>query len=103
MSEQLHKECTRCGKCCITATFKFGFVKEGQNQQNLDDMSVWLSYHGCDVMQEKTDDGISYYVRIPTICRYLDITNEYACSIYNTRPDVCRRYFCNRKETIHAD
>lgn len=72
--------CLMCGQCCMTATLVID-----KHTKNLD----WLRYHGMTV----TPNGDELRVTVPIKCDKL-VDNK--CSIYDTRPDTCRRYICEK-------
>ena len=79
--------CKRCGNCCI-------YVALNAIDKN-DGMVEFLRYHGCQAF--KTEKGIK--IRIPIVCKFLVYDNgQYACAIYDKRPEVCRHFDCKKTE-----
>ena len=94
---QLHKEitqqidCTLCGNCCIQLKPRLSKndIEELARIDNITTEDYLLNY--CE-----KDDGDIYLKNIP--CRYIDGKQ---CSIYENRPDQCRRFpFTNQKGFI---
>jgi len=75
--------CENCSKCCDNINLPIPKVSE--------DIKRWIELHYLKIVEI---DGIDY-VKIDNKCCKL-IAGE--CSIYETRPDVCRQYDCNKKE-----
>ena len=101
-------ECQRCGKCCISATFNYGKCDKDDiaGHIKLKDMGRWLAYHGCDVGATEHGNIVKYFVAIPVVCKYLgvdDKTKKYYCADYDNRPDVCKRYSCEKQTIITGD
>lgn len=72
--------CLKCGDCCKSATLIID-----KNTKNLE----WLEYHGMTI----TPNGNELRVKVPIQCGKL-VDNK--CSIYDSRPDTCRRYMCEK-------
>ena len=95
-------ECDRCGYCC--STLFFFLPNEGMEDKK--ELGKLFSHHHCDVMEYPTPEGKRLGIRIPLACKYLGFDKEkgvYACTIYETRPVVCKDYFCKRvKDKVAA-
>jgi len=74
------KKCKQCGDCCKNLILPL-------TQYANDDVKKWLEYHGVEVI----DKNPFTYIKIPLKCSKL-VNNK--CSIYDTRPETCREYFC---------
>jgi Fe-S-cluster containining protein len=74
--------CSKCGACCKHMVLYIG------NQDGNFDFQRWLKYHGVNYKNG--------YVDIPIKCKYL-VNNR--CMIYNRRPEMCKRYFCEFNKT----
>ncbi len=70
--------CNKCGKCCKEVAF---FV----NKERFD--IDWIQLHGFEV----EDQGDKYKIKKQSICSKL-VENK--CSIYETRPEMCRNFNC---------
>ena len=72
--------CLKCGECCRFATLIIS-----KDTKNLD----WIRYHGMTI----TPNDSELRVTVPISCDKL-VDNK--CSIYDTRPDTCRNYRCEK-------
>ena len=72
--------CLKCGDCCQTATLVIS-----KDTKNLE----WIEYHGMTI----TPNGEQLRVTVPIKC---DKLVDGKCSIYENRPDTCRRYVCEK-------
>jgi Fe-S-cluster containining protein len=78
---KLNKPCVRCGWCCENVVVPIG---GGALNEIAAYRGVWI-YSG---------KGRRYLV-IPCACRYyLKETNGGTCTIYDKRPDECRKQTC---------
>ncbi len=79
-----------CAKCKDHCCEKFFIILTGVKDK---DWIKWLAYHdGVDV---KRLDKENIQVWINNKCSYLN--EDKSCSIYNKRPDVCRKFQCPYK------
>lgn len=85
--------CLACGKCCMEMTFSGGEVDDAAR-----DEIRWMEFHGLKVEYLEVGDRVEYYFTIPKRCNALedvkteDGQTQYVCSIYETRPQMCRDY-----------
>lgn len=88
------KKCLRCGRCCLWATFSL----KGEADNDRQEIKRWLEGHHCvSVLYPEKDGKMTMGVRIPLICQYLKCKDGvYSCKIYETRPVICKEYFCQR-------
>lgn len=86
-------QCERCGKCCDTYSFWLGKNRLADDDKL--EIARLIKYHGCEpVKNEKTGE---LGIRIPITCEHLDLQDGKAvCKIYETRPVVCKNYFCKK-------
>ena len=91
--------CTNCGKCCTNTSFMGTLSATG------DDVKRWRREGRCDILRfawvlgPPKDPWADLWVdhngdereRCPFIRKVLG-QNRYLCSIYETRPQVCRDY-----------
>lgn len=71
--------CDNCSKCCETVMFEL-FGK---------DHETWAKYHGLKIVKFMDKK----YVQFDIKCQKL-VNGR--CSIYENRPEMCRRYYCER-------
>ena len=66
--------------------------------EDKEEIGKWLNYHRCEVLPYPTEHGDVLGVKIPLVCIYLDYdpSQGYFCKIYDSRPEVCRKYFCKK-------
>jgi hypothetical protein len=65
------------------------------------ELGRWLALHRCGVEKMHTAGGETLGIRIPLICQELvfdELTGRATCLIYETRPIICREYFCKRAQ-----
>jgi Fe-S-cluster containining protein len=67
----------KCGECCRTMRFELHDFDE----------AYWVELHGVKVVSE----GKFLYAEFPIKCKKL---KDNLCSIYENRPDLCRRFVC---------
>jgi Fe-S-cluster containining protein len=85
--------CLQCGKCCMSMTF-FG----GEVDDEARDEIRWIELHGLKIDYVASNGALEYYFTIPRRCDMLQEragpngSHEYVCSIYDTRPQMCRDY-----------
>jgi len=72
--------CMMCGDCCRYLSYIIPVDEPGQD---------WIRLHGATI--EVWGDGL--LVKVPAVC---DALVDNRCMIYETRPEVCRRYRCNK-------
>ena len=70
--------CVDCFKCCVNVYLPFYAD---------DDEKRWLEYHGIEVIK----NDIGTFIKINNKCSKL---KDGKCSIYEERPNVCRKYNC---------
>jgi len=83
--------CERCGKCCNT--YSFWMTNRSFDDDPLE-IKRLIEYHGCTPMKNKEGElGIS----IPMTCIHLEmIDGKATCKIHDTRPVVCKEYYCEK-------
>lgn len=85
--------CLQCGKCCMSMTFYGGLLDDDTR-----DEIRWLELHGLQIDYVKKGSRTEYYYTIRRRCNALeeriapDGHVQYACGIYETRPQMCRDY-----------
>lgn len=88
--------CNRCGRCCLNAYISMENIKlntpEGQDFKN------WVSNYGLEII---TTSQVPL-IKFPYPCKYLKkITDKiYECSIYDTRPTICRNHWCVEQQIM---
>lgn len=82
-------ECKRCGACCQNAYISMENIKLGTKQGK--DFSEWLYNYGLEVIT----NGEVPLIKFPFPCKHLNkIGDKYECLIYDTRPEICRKHWC---------
>jgi len=77
-------EAEKCGAfCCRYISIH---LDAPSTRVDIDEMKWFVSHEGVSVYKDKDGDWL---VDVVTKCRYL---KNNRCSIYETRPDVCREY-----------
>jgi len=77
-------DCVKCGaKCCHYYALE---IDEPKKVREFDDIRWYVAHAKTSVFVE---DG-KWYLQVFTKCQYLDKDNR--CTIYETRPRICRRY-----------
>ena len=71
--------CAECGACCKFIELEMRISKE----VNVNDLRKWLALHNI------TYDEVREKILIPLKCLMLQNNR---CSIYETRPQICRNY-----------
>jgi hypothetical protein len=85
--------CLECGKCCMAMTFDGGDVDDEAR-----DEIRWMELHGLKIDYVEENGKLEYYFTIPQRCNALqDVKTDdgrtlYTCSVYETRPQMCRDY-----------
>lgn len=85
--------CLQCGKCCMSMTFFGGLLDDDSRDQ-----IRWMELHGFMIEYAKKRGQTEYYYTIPRRCDALrelatpDGKVQYACGIYESRPQMCRDY-----------
>ena len=70
--------CSECdGRCCKTVRFE---LKDFDHKR-------WVELHGIKVVEV----GVKDYAEFPIPCKML---KDGLCTIYENRPDLCRRFKC---------
>lgn len=76
--------CKRCGaKCCRYFCFE---IDEPETFEQFEDVRWFLCHEGVTVHIDEGD----WYIAIANRCRMLDENNR--CTIYESRPMICRSY-----------
>lgn len=86
--------CKRCGQCCMFACVIMEGLKVAEDKMEL---GRWFEEHHCKVIPVQRDEGTVLGLRIPLICRNLEIDTSSGtahCMIYETRPQICRDHIC---------
>ena len=73
--------------CCNTIT---AILKNNRTLEEENDVQLMLAHNGTHF---KEKDGVQY-IEIESKCKFLTIDN--ACSIYDKRFDLCRKYECEK-------
>ena len=81
--EENKKLCKDCNLCCQYAVIE---LKTPQTKKELD-MIQWQILHNITIFIE---DDNKWYAEIKNPCTKLN--NKGLCSIYNSRPNICREY-----------
>jgi Fe-S-cluster containining protein len=71
-------KCSNCGKCCSNIFIPF-LANEDEKR--------WIEYHGMEVIENE----LGTFIRINNPCINL---KDGLCIIHDTRPDFCRKWFC---------
>jgi Fe-S-cluster containining protein len=80
----MSKTCAECGaKCCTYFCFE---IDEPTDYDEFEDIRWFLMHHDVTV---HVDDG-DWFIAIGNRCRMLGLDN--ACTAYETRPTICRKY-----------
>jgi Fe-S-cluster containining protein len=94
------RECTRCGKCCTNPSYMGTLGATGEDvkrwqREGRDDILTWVSIFGPkddpygDLwVSERTGEEAT---RCPFVRKDRN-RPTYRCTIYDTRPEVCRNY-----------
>ena len=87
--------CKRCGVCCSSAFFA---MYNRPIDEDTEEIARWILYHGCEPMRYPTENGDVLAIKIPIPCEHLGYSEKegYHCKIYETRPVVCKNYFCKK-------
>ncbi len=94
------KPCTQCGKCCLYDRYMNTLQIDGE------DVKRWRRQRRYDILAHIEVMGVSkadpwadawftkagHEVRRCPFVRKLRGTDRYTCTIYDTRPQVCREY-----------
>ena len=101
--------CRQCGKCCKDFTLNSNLgklkAKVTVNEQEIDltDKVVCREFLDTMIRKRKLDPVFGRALRFITVddndylrfkCNYL--TGENKCAIYDIRPEICRRMFCDK-------
>ncbi len=86
MSIPLENKCSRCigSKCCTYTTEGLGITP--RSKSDFDHLLWQISHEGVELY--KDEDG--WFLLLQGKCEHLKENG--ACSIYNTRPQICRDY-----------
>jgi Fe-S-cluster containining protein len=71
-------KCVDCSRCCENIFLPF--LADGDEKR-------WIEYHGLKVIENE----MGAFIKINNKCSQL---KDGKCSIYEDRPDVCRKYDC---------
>lgn len=77
--------CKMCGDCCRRIKLEI----------HDDDHATWASYHGLKLETE----GSKRWAVIPIACHKLV---DGKCSIHDSRPYMCERYFCQEAKNENS-
>jgi len=73
------------------------FINLNEPLDDTKEIAKWLGYHHCTPMAYPGKTGPTLAVNIPLTCKHLTCKDGvYSCNIHETRPKVCRDYFCPR-------
>jgi Fe-S-cluster containining protein len=88
---ELEPKCEQCGLCCQGYTFWLTNRSFDNDELGIKKL---MEYHGLTPLRNaKGQIG----VHIPGDCVHIDKSNgKFRCKIYETRPVVCREYFCEK-------
>ena len=78
-------KCIRCGKCCKT------FTKPVKNKEEI------LAAHEKETGFKILDAEVK--IIISGVCENFD-EKTHSCKIYESRPELCRNYFCKRHSNL---
>ncbi len=93
-------DCRTCGACCVSGGYSTDALDYGYADMSPTDVAR-LSPHVRRQLHERFVGGETYHAtaakQLPSgkyACRYLRGTpgGQCSCSIYDTRPDVCRKF-----------
>jgi len=93
MANHNNSRCQQCGKCCLANVFSFSTEKdlERWKQEKRDDilhvMEHWQPIWAGDHL---ISAGSGMYLHGCPFLKYME--DHTACSIYETRPKICRDY-----------
>jgi Fe-S-cluster containining protein len=100
-------ECTRCGNCCCHMKDVYRII-EGRGNYTF----VVHNHYTGDVTEVRVDpdkialfEDTSSIEGLPDACRFLRFDTETGkswCTVYQTRPDICREYCCWRLLILDA-
>ncbi|HHQ45135.1 MAG TPA: YkgJ family cysteine cluster protein [Candidatus Altiarchaeales archaeon] len=76
--------CRGCSLCCRHLTTQ---IDAPEDREGFENIRWFLLHKGVKVF---IDDEGDWYLEFKTTCNAL--TEEGLCGIYETRPDICRRY-----------
>lgn len=86
--------CDGCSQCCEYVNI---IIKKPQTKKEIDKV-FWYILHNLTICIDKDNDWMVY---LPFKCRALN--KEKMCTIYNTRPTICREYTQMKCEKYNND
>ena len=87
--------CIGCGQCC-----HFFEMVINPKKLLIDNKDIKTAFKN--ELAVEMSDVVQCSVKVNTTCKHLDkITGK--CTIYETRPDVCRNHFCQRYPKIDEE
>lgn len=84
-AEEKSLVCGACGECC--RSFSFDMKKPSDWDEG--EIVRWLKERGVKVVR---DDGDCFRIRLQLDCPHISDEAPYRCDIYETRPEVCRKF-----------
>ena len=86
--------CWRCGDCCKRCNFT---LNEIPVEKDIQEFGRWAIYHGAIITENPVDGVKRLRISLPYPCKYLEKQgNIYGCAIYQTRPKMCKEYWCEK-------
>ncbi|MCD4830910.1 MAG: YkgJ family cysteine cluster protein [Anaerohalosphaeraceae bacterium] len=77
--------CDKCtGLCCRYMALP---IETPEDRDDFDDIRWYLCHKNIAVFVEDGD----WYINVKNVCKHLD-SKTYRCKIYDTRPNICRKY-----------
>lgn len=89
--------CDNCSKCCEYINI---LIKEPKTKRAIDKV-VWYLLHGVSLHIDRDGD---WMIHLPNRCKALD--DKGRCTIYSTRPTICREYSqmkCEKYDKKYGD
>lgn len=91
LPDEIKPVCENCGRCCNSYTF-WMINRSFDNDEK--EIKRLIEYHGCEPIKNKKGE---LGIKIPMTCRHLEIKEgKSRCKIYESRPLVCKEYFCEK-------
>ncbi len=81
-------KCVTCtAKCCQYVASQ---IDTPSTKEDLDDIRWYLAHDIWVFYEESDEDGREWYIQVNSPCKYLD--SSFKCTIYESRPSICRSY-----------
>lgn len=103
VSRRERSKCIRCGKCCREQGFELiatsGDIRRWRREGRIDILRyVWspkmLGGYGDIWTDPETGEDLDYCPFLRRVAGVTTIKGRYRCDIYETRPKVCREFYC---------